>query len=111
MLHGHGHIFLSCLKEAFYIICSLRVAPHTKYLFFLYYFFSQFYLKQVEILRESNESCTHACESLEATNQTLHDKYDQLNGDYKILQGEIFVFKPFAIQIILVTLTEENYWQ
>ncbi|XP_066934621.1 cerebellar degeneration-related protein 2-like [Clytia hemisphaerica] len=49
---------------------------------------ADFYMKQVEILRESNDSCAHACEVLESTNQNLHDKYDQVNADYKILQGK-----------------------
>lgn len=66
-------------------------------------------MKQVEILRESNESCAHACEVLESTNQSLHDKHDQLNADYNILQGEVLLYYAlhFFIRINIYNILHE----
>jgi len=47
-----------------------------------------FYLKQVEILRDGNEMSSRACEQLEANNRILSDKCEQWKGECKILEGK-----------------------
>lgn len=49
---------------------------------------TDFYLKQVDVLREANESCSHACEQLDANNQQLLDKYEQQKAECKLLIGK-----------------------
>lgn len=49
---------------------------------------TDFYLNQVEILRDKNDENTHTCEQLEASNQMLLDKNEQWKSEYKLLEGK-----------------------
>ena len=48
----------------------------------------QFYMKQIEILRDENETSYHTYEQLEGNNQSLSDKCDQWEAEFKILEGK-----------------------
>lgn len=49
---------------------------------------SEFYSKQVEILREENETSYQTCEQLEANSQILSNKCEQWKNEFKILGGK-----------------------
>ena len=49
---------------------------------------TDFYMKQVEILRNGQEMSSRTCEQLEANNRALGDKYEQSKQDVKILEGK-----------------------